>query len=215
MVSTQTKPNNKTFAERIVNYMDREKYQIFKEKGQKNIVYLEGADPGGKVNDDRPNYFNDLRIIIAFDRLFKPVIEGIYIASTEPGFYYTDNPMNPRGAARIKFGQYRAWQVGIHGNSSPHEALVQVEEVGVHRDYNRDMKRTGDEIDWGLFGINQHWAYNYPIEDIADSSAGCLVGRLWDEHLDFMSRVKSDPRYVLNPNFIFSTTIIDRTKLAD
>jgi hypothetical protein len=214
MVST-AQSKEKSFAERIVAYMETQKYKIFRDKGEKNIVYVEGADTNGRTNDDRPNYFNDLRLIIAFDQAFRPVIEGIYIASTEPGFYYTDNPMNPAGAARIKFGQYTAWQVGLHGHSSPHEALVQVEEVAVHRDYNRDMMRTGDAIDWGLFGINQHWAYNYPIEDISDAGAGCLIGRLWEEHLDFMRRVKSDRRYIANRNFVFPTTIIDRTKLPE
>jgi hypothetical protein len=70
--------------------------------------------------------------------------------------------MNPQGAARIAFGQYTAWQVGRHGTSDRHEALVQVVEVKVHRDLNKDMQRTGDtkgtaqadRTDTGLFGIN-------------------------------------------------------------
>jgi len=130
----------KTFADRIIDYMEQQDYKISRDKEEKNIIYVEGTNTNGTENDDRPNYFNDLRIIIAFDREIRPVIEGIYLATTEPGFYYTDNPMNPKGAARIKFGQYTAWQVGLHGYSNPHEALVQVEEVAVHRDYNRDTK---------------------------------------------------------------------------
>jgi hypothetical protein len=51
------------------------------------------------------------------------------------------------------------------------------------------------------------------IEDMASASAGCLVGRLWEEHVEFMQRVKSDRRYSFNPGFVFPTTIIDRTKL--
>lgn len=212
-MTQKTQPTVRTFADRIIEYMEQQDYKISRNKGEKNIIYVEGADTNGTENDDRPNYFNDLRIIIAFNEGFRPVIEGIYLASTEPGFYYTDNPMNPKGAARIKFGQYTAWQVGLHGYSNPHESLVQVEEVAVHRDYNRDMKRTGDLIDWGLFGINQHWGYSYPVEDIDDASAGCLIGRLWEEHVEFMQRVKSDRRYSFNPGFVFPTTIIDRTKL--
>lgn len=204
-----------TFAERIIQYMEQEDYEIFRERGEKNIVYVEGADTNGRGNDDRPNYFNDLRLIIAFNENYKPVIEGLWIATTEPGFYYTDNPMNPNGAARIGFGHYKAWQVGIHGWSDPHEALVQVGEVMVHRDYNRDMKRTGDQIEWGFFGINQHWGYDHPKDDIHTASAGCLVGRLCDEHIEFMTGVKNDRRYRSNPNFVFSTTIIDRTKIAE
>jgi hypothetical protein len=161
-MTQKTQPTVITFADRIIEYMEQQDYKISRNKGEKNIIYVEGADTNGTENDDRPNYFNDLRIIIAFNDKFQPVIEGIWIATTEPGFYYTDNPMNPKGAARIKFGQYTAWQVGLHGYSNPHESLVQVEEVAVHRDYNRDMKRTGDLIDWGLFGINQHWGFDHP-----------------------------------------------------
>ncbi|WP_445249159.1 hypothetical protein [Microcoleus sp. OTE_8_concoct_300] len=125
----------------------------------------------------------------------------------------TDNPMNPNGAARIAFGQYKAWQVGIHGYSDPHEALIQVGAVRVHRDWNRDMMRTGDAMDEGYFGINQHWGYNHPKNDIHTAGAGCFVGRLCEEHIDFMYRVKSDPRYIADPNFVFPTTIIPGNKL--
>lgn len=199
---------SRTFAERIINYMEQQNYEISRGKSEKNIIYVEGADTNGTENDDRPNYFNDLRIIIAFNELFIPVIEGIWIATTEPGFYYTDNPMNPNGAARIGFGQYKAWQVGIHGWSNPHEALVQVDEVKIHRDYNRDMRRTGDRIEWGIYGINQHHGYSHPVDDIHTAAAGCLVGRLAEEHFDFMYLAKSDRRYRLDERFVYPTTII-------
>ncbi|NQE36727.1 hypothetical protein [Microcoleus asticus] len=204
----------KTFAERIIDYMEQQNYEISRGRSEKNIIYVEGADTNGTENDDRPNYFNDLRIIIAFTENYQPVIEGIWIATTEPGFYYTDNPMNPNGAARIGFGQYKAWQVGLHGWSSPHEALVQIDEVKIHRDYNRDMKRTGDQIEWGVYGINQHHGWNHPIHDIHTAAAGCLVGRLSEEHFDFMYLAKSDRRYRFDERFVFPTTIIAGDRLA-
>jgi len=205
----------KTFAERIIDYMEQHNYEISRGRSEKNIIYVEGADSDGTENDDRPNYFNDLRIIIAFDKDYKPVIEGIWIATTEPGFYYTYNPMNPKGAARIAFGQYRAWQVGLHGYSDPHEALIQVEEVKVHRDLNQDMIRTGDKTEWGLYGINQHWGYDHPVDDIHTASAACLAGRTRVGHREFMKGCYNDRRYIRNPNFVFPTTIIDRSKIAD
>ncbi|MEG5043439.1 hypothetical protein [Microcoleus sp. B4-C1] len=199
---------SRTFAERIIEYMEQQNYEISRGRSEKNIIYVEGAETNGRENDDRPNWFNDLRIIIAFNDQFQPIIEGIWIATTEPGFYYTDNPMNPKGAARIGFGQYKAWQVGIHGWSNPHEALIQVGEVKVHRDYNRDMIRSGDRIEWGYFGINQHHGYGHPINDIHTASAGCLVGRLPEEHFEFMDLAKSDRRYILDERFVYPTTII-------
>ncbi|MEG3841035.1 hypothetical protein [Microcoleus sp. herbarium14] len=202
-----------TLIEKIVNYMKVSKYSIFRRAKEKNIVYVEGKSKNGILNSDEPNKFNDLRLVFAFDRNGDAVIEDAWEATTEPGYYYTDNPMNLNGAARIAFGQYQAWQVGIHGVSEPHEALIQVAPVRVHRDYNRDMIRTGDAIDEGLFGINQHHGYNHPIDDIHTASAGCLVGRSREGHRAFMQLIKSDPRYIKNPDVVFTTTIIPGDKL--
>ncbi|MEG4210407.1 hypothetical protein [Microcoleus sp. S13_B4] len=199
-------------AEKIVNYMKAKNYQLATRAGEKNIIYVEGMNPDGTLNADTPNHFNDARLLLVFyDGL--PQIEGAWEATTEPGYYYTDNPMNPNGAARIAFGQYRAWQVGLHGYSHPHEALIQVAPVRVYRDWNRDMMRTGDAIDEGYFGINQHHGWGHPKNDIHKAGAGCFVGRDPDEHFDFMDRVKSDPRYIADPNFVFPTTIIPGDKL--
>ncbi|MEO9124175.1 MAG: hypothetical protein ABI262_05680 [Microcoleus sp.] len=196
----------------IVKYMEAQKHQVCRGKKEMNIVYVEGMNTDGTLNNDEPNHFNDVRMIIGFEDGV-PSVLGKWQATTEPGFYYTDNPMNPDGAARIAFGQYRAWQIGIHGMSEPHEALVQVDSVKVHRDYNRDMIRTGDRIDDGLFGINQHHGFDYPVDDIHTASAGCLVGRTRAGHSQFMEMIKSDRRYQSNPNFIFTTTIIAGNKL--
>ena len=202
-----------TLIEKIVSYMEAENYEIFRNPGEKNIIYIEGADKNGTINSDKSNHFNDLRLVFAFNHRDDAVIEGAWEGTTEPGYYYTDNPMNPKGAARIAFGQYRAWQIGIHGVSEPHEALVQVGLVRVHRDYNRDMVRTGDTIDEGYFGINQHWGYSHPVDDIHTASAGCLVGRTRKGHRTFMELVTSDRRYVFNSDFIFTTTIIAGNRL--
>ncbi|MEG5063165.1 hypothetical protein QUB33_06025 [Microcoleus sp. B3-A4] len=199
-------------AEKIVKYMEAKNYHLARKPGEKNIIYVEGMDPNGTLNADTPNHFNDARLILGF-RDGLPTIEGAWEATTEPGYYYTDNPMNPNGAARIAFGQYRAWQVGLHGYSNPHEALVQVGLVKVHRDWNRDMMRTGDEIHEGYFGINQHHGWDHPVDDIHTAGAGCFVGHDIEQHFDFMDRVKSDPRYRNDHEFIYPTTIIPGDKL--
>lgn len=200
-------------AEKIIKYMETQKYQVFRGKDELSIIYVEGMNTDGSLNSDEPNHFNDVRMVIKFQDGM-PEIIGKWQATTEPGFHFTDNPMNLNGAARITFGQYRSWQVGIHGMSEPHEALVQVRPVPVHRDYNRDMIRTGDRIDNGLFGINQHHGYDHPQNDIHTASAGCLVGRTRAGHSQFMKVIESDRRYQSNPNFIFSTTIIAGNKLG-
>jgi hypothetical protein len=147
------------FASRIVKYMQLRNYWIARLPGFLNIVYVEGANADGKPNADEFNKFNDRRIVIGIEN-GTPTIKMNVLATTEPGKFFTDNPMNPSGAARIAFGQYKAWRVGIHRASAPsrHEALVQVGELSVHRDLNKDGKRTSDRIDVGSgFAINQQW----------------------------------------------------------
>lgn len=194
-------------ADQIIKYMLARGYKISTGQRQYNIVYVEGMDVDGKLNADLPNIFNDRRLIIQIlDG--KPAIIGNWEATTEPGGRYTYQPMNPKGAARIAFGQYTAWCVGMHGKGDRHEALVQVAPVKVHRDFNKDFKRTGDRIDNGFFGINQHWGYDLPINNIANASAGCLVGRTTAGHREFMQLIKRDIRYETNRSCLFTTTII-------
>jgi hypothetical protein len=141
----------------------------------------------------------------------KPKILFNVLATTEPGRFYTENPLNPEGAARIAFGQYKSWRVGIHKAHTPtgHEALVQVAPLSVHRDLNKDGSRTGDKIDAGSgFAINQHSGHNADANNIGRASAGCLVGRSDAEHKDFMKLVKTDPRFKANSGYRFISTII-------
>ncbi|MDJ0619732.1 MAG: peptidoglycan-binding domain-containing protein [Calothrix sp. MO_192.B10] len=199
------------FASHIIKYMLDKGYHVDRKTGEYNIVYVEGMNTDGTINPDRPNRFNDLRLIIQVVGR-TPKIIGIWEATTEPGKHYTYNPISAyaikHGAARIKFGQYKAWRVGTHGNAEPHEALVQVSDITVHRDFNKDMIRTGDKLDTGLFYINQHYGYDYPRNNISYASAGCLVGRTRKGHREFMKLIKQDWRYQSNRNYKFLTTII-------
>ena len=121
------------------------------------------------------------------------------------------------GAARIAYGQYKSWSVGMHPRSSPttaHEALVQVKDITVYRDLNEDFQRDGDKTFTGLFGINQHWGYDMPKNNIGNASAGCLVGRTKSGHREFMALVKADPRYIASRGFRFMTTVIPASDIA-
>ncbi|AKG20643.1 peptidoglycan-binding domain-containing protein [Calothrix sp. 336/3] len=192
---------------RIIKYMMAKNYRVFTEPKEYNIVYVEGMNENGTLNNDAPNAFNDRRIVIEFNNGV-PRIVNQWQATTEPGSHYTYTPMNPAGAARIKFGQYKSWSVGMHGNSDRHEALIQVTPITVHRDFNKDFKRIGDKTDTGLFAVNQHWGYDAPQNDIKNASAGCLVGRMRQGHREFMALIKQDRRYTRNPGYVFYTTII-------
>jgi hypothetical protein len=197
-------------AGRIIKYMVVKSYNISQASGTFNIVYIEGVDPDGTENSDELNTFNDIRLVIQLDAMGVPKIVGKWIATTEPGSQYTFHRMNPKGAARIKFGQYKAWRVGCHNpdTSNQFPALLQEEAVSVFRDDNEDGFRTGDEIDTGLFGINQHHAADSPTTDIGPYGAGCLVGQMEDGHNEFMNIIMQDKRYKQNKNYLFETVII-------
>ena len=194
-------------ASRIIKYMQKKGYQIATGNQEYNIVYLEGTNADGTLNRDAPNQFNDRRMVIQIVN-GKATILGNWEGTTEPGYYYTYHPMNPKGAARIAFGQYKSWRVGTHGNSEPHEALVQVAPIKVHRDANKDTMRSGDATEEGLFAVNQHWGYDYPRINIGLASAGCLVGRTRDGHREFMKIIKQDRRYQMNNDYLFLTAVI-------
>lgn len=199
-----------SWIDKVVSYMMAKGYWISRHPECRNTVYLEGVNSDGTTNDDKANVFNDLRVVFSIDSNGKPRILGLWEGTTEPGIFWTQHPMNPGGAARIAFDQYKSWIVGTHmaGKPSAHEALVQVAPVTVYRDLNRDYQRTGDKTDTGLFGINQHWGYDAPKDDLGNTSAGCLVGRTRDGHREFMQLMKSDPRYQANASYRFMAAVL-------
>ena len=112
-VTTSATFSGKGLATRIVNYMASKGYEIFEGPRKYNIVYVEGMDLDGGLNDDADNVFNDIRLVIEVIEGLPTIVGGPWIGSTEPGRQMVLQPMNKKGAARIQFGQYAAWQVGI------------------------------------------------------------------------------------------------------
>lgn len=195
-----------TLVQKIVAAAERRGATLDRGPGEINIVYVEGMDADGSPNRNRVNAFDDLRCVIDFVN-GEPRILGSWEATTAPGEQYTENPINDDGAAIIALGYQRAWQVGMHRGD--HLALIQTGgEVRVARDKNKDYAREGDVVQAGWFGINQHWGYNQPKDDIGPASAGCMVGRAKDGHRTFMKLVQADPRYLADSKFIFGTTVV-------
>lgn len=193
----------KSVGNRILDYMTRQGYLI----NDCNIVYIEGVDPDTfALNDDALDYWNDTRNIILSDG----TILMSCSATTEPGKYYTENPLNPSGAARIAFGQHKdAWAFGNHKDQ---KALVQVGEITVFRDFNEDGLRTGDKTYTGLFGINQHTTASNALgmcpEEVGRWSAGCLVGKVPRTHYEIFLPTLRKFNYP-----VWDTTVLDGTLL--
>jgi hypothetical protein len=103
-------------------------------------------------------------------------------ATTDPGAYYLDEPLNVAGTAILVEGQYRgAYEIGLHRGK--YTALVQTgNAVKVYRDDNRDevLDLDPDTTAEGYFGINLH-ASSQTNDGTGEStnvgrwSAGCNV----------------------------------------
>ncbi|MBK9337309.1 MAG: peptidoglycan-binding protein [Lewinellaceae bacterium] len=202
-------------AKRVLRYMHKKGYWIARAPDTLNIVYVEGINADGQPNDDRLNEWNDRRMLIRILPGGRPEMLANDQATTEPGRFYTMNPLNRLGVARIAFGQYKAWVDGVHKGFQP--ALVQRGKLRLHRDLNRNSQRdASDPIDVGdSFGINQHSTAPDANPAFVDKfSAGCLVGRRYRWHLSFMQLVRQDIRYAMNKGYVFMSTVLDGADLA-
>lgn len=202
------------FVRKIIRFMIEREYFIALGPDVLNIVYVEGVDGDGRENADEMNFWNDRRLVFRIGSDGNPVVMVNVPATTEPGKFYTQNPLNPLGAARIAFGQYKAHGIGLHNGQQP--ALVQRGKIRVHRDINRNGKRDPrDPIGIGSsWGINQHSTRPWePPKLVGKYSAGCLVGQSYSEHISFMGLVKNDIRFKNNAGYLFPTAVISGTEL--
>lgn len=173
-----------------------------------NIVAISGMNPDGTRNDNHPDQWNDLVLIVKPDGTVLHIAQ----ATTEPAWGITQKPIVPPGAAQLAFGQHpRAYQIGIHQGSSHHEALVQTGgPVTILRDVNRNGRRDADDLRVsGFFGINWHRATTTPLKTIQGYSAGCIVTNDITKHLSFMRILKTHPGYQRDRLFRFTVTLLN------
>ena len=127
---------------------------------------------GIRTKDESSNAFNDWMVI--FWKYASQWSSMTFPITTDPGLYWRENPMNVKGTAVLKEGQYRGmWKIAKH--QGKYEALCQRKPCTVLRDSNKDGKIdfTGEE-DTGLFGINHHRAGKSSTQ-VDKWSAGCQV----------------------------------------
>lgn len=110
-----------------------------------------------------------------------------WAATTDPGVYYRENPMNVNGTAILMPGQYRGvYKIDGHGKAK-YDALCQRNgTVRVWRDDNKDatLDHDVDEAE-GWYGINLHASTTTPYTkdrdrdpetaEVGKWSAGCQV----------------------------------------
>lgn len=148
----------------------RMNYPLF-EKGNFNLNIF-----AIRANEQSANTFNDL-IGILYKENDTWVLKR-YAATTDPGLYYRENPINIEGTAILQDGYHKsAFRIGKH--QGKYEALVQNRTLPLWRDNNKDdiLDRMGETHN-DLAGINIHRATaikNGVSKQVDKWSAGCQV----------------------------------------
>lgn len=138
---------------------------------------------GVRTNIVVSNLFNDYLFVVYNNKL------SCWTITTEAGSTALIDPMNPKGTAVLKPGQYiDCWELGFHKQRPEHKALVQIKPVTVYRDSDKDGIAEITKVeDTGLFGINIHGTKPGRDSDlINDFSAGCQVFRNWTDKESFI-----------------------------
>lgn len=179
----------------------------------KGYEFIDGMNPyqlniiGIRNDDSEANSFDDNIVCIYRDNQNHWCWHR-WRATTDPGLYWLNKPLNVEGAAILAEGQYKnCYRLGMHRQK--YLALVQSGPVKVIRDYNRDSKLdfNSDKIQEGLFGINIHKASNEGVSSKVDKwSAGCQVFASSFDFTDFIVLCKKHREIYGNS---FSYTLIN------
>jgi lysozyme family protein len=171
-----------------------------------NVVSVEGMDPDGTPNNNRPNAFDDIKMVL--DGRGK-IIGGPWEATTQPGVYWTTHPMAEGGAFIIALGSQACWTPGEY-----HGKIVwrQAEDSTIlgHRDPDYTYKRHGPPTKHGNIGVHHHGGYNLPRDNISNAAAGCQVIRLEAKQQEFMQLTLRCPRYLVDQKiFRLTATVLE------
>ena len=111
------------------------KYVIFSKPYQLNIW-------GIRSNDKNTKEFNDF-LFIFYKNDRGTWVYNTFIITTDPSDFYLFKPINPKGTAIVKSGQYfNLWKYGFHKRAKDHKALIQVNNIKVYRDNTLDEYKT-------------------------------------------------------------------------
>lgn len=139
-----------------------------------------------KTNGRITNIYDDYIVIIY--KTPTKTQRRIYSITTEPGAYWMQHFMNPKGTAILVPGQYRGcWVIDKH--KGKYEALCQRKAIKVYRDNNKDdiYDLKPETIENGVFGINIHRSNEFcTVREINKYSAGCQVFQSPNDFANFM-----------------------------
>lgn len=176
------------------------KFKLYTRPYELNIVGLRG-------NTTLPNRFDD-EIHVFYKVNSIKWNYHVYKATTDPGTFWLENPMQPQGTAILAEGQYiNAYGLGLHRGQ--YKALVEQKPLTIIRDYDRNamLDFYNGKKQKGYFGINIHRANQVGITKTVDKySAGCQVFENADSFQEFLLLCEHH-RHLYGNNFTY--TLID------
>jgi len=185
----------------IIKSAERLGYSIDKRPNKLNII---GVRNSAATSQDK---FDDLIAYFFYDKNGK-LVGRVVSGTTYPSTAFLKSPINLKGAAILKSGQYKdAYQIGLHRNK--YEALVQRKPVTVIRDDDRNaLINYLAPTQTGLYGINIHKSTKGKNnEDIIGlDSAGCQVFRNIRDFEDMMQLARISKNKYGNS---FTYTLLD------
>lgn len=147
----------------------------------KHYKWFDGGKPfnlnifGVRSGKRVTGFFDDYIYCVYRDYLGNWVINQ-WKATTDPGSYYLQRPLNIKGTAVLIPGQYRGvYKIDKHNGK--YDALCQrLGKVEVYRDNNKDNVIDTVDPEWGRFGINIHRSHKHKeLDEVGPHSAGCQV----------------------------------------
>jgi hypothetical protein len=165
--------------EQIKHIFEEKNYKFFSLDKPYNLNII-----GIRSTNNIPNAFDDLLVIVYKDSNKKERLLS-FQATTDPGLFWLQNPLNVKGTLILVPGQYEScYQLGVHGRSSdhPYRALEQVAPMTYVRDFDRDkvldfeLINDPKKIISGIYKTNIHRANElHESVQIDKWSAGCQV----------------------------------------
>lgn len=185
---------------KLLNILRLKTYKVYTRPYELNIVGLRSPSTNSNRFDDELHVF--------YKNEGGKWVHRVYRATTDPGTYWLNNPMQQQGTAILAPGQYEnAYEIGMHRGQ--YTALVQRKPVKIIRDYDRNAVLdffNGTEHT-GLFGINIHRAsLNGTTKTVDRYSAGCQVFANIEEYNEFIKLCKRHSSLYGNK---FSYSLVD------
>ena len=153
----------------LINTLSQKGYTLNTRIAELNIIGVRAAQA-------KQNCFDDTIHVVYKQNNGQWALHS-FPATTDPGTYWLKNPMNPKGTAILKPGQYKnSHRIGLHRGK--YQALVQQNVLTVWRDNDRNatLNWPPGKEDTGIFGINiHHAAVNGTTKYVDKYSAGCQV----------------------------------------